>query len=50
MSVELRCLVSVVEMRAVYITLGDHTLDMMSVSSEGPFSGSLGPPGGGVVG
>ena len=31
MSVELRCLVSVVEMRAVYVTRDDHTLDMMSV-------------------
>ena len=50
MCVELRCLVSVDEMRAVYITLGDHTLDMMSVSFEGPFSGSLGPPSGGVAG
>ena len=50
MSVELRCLVSVVEMRAVYVTLGDHTLDLTVVSFRGPFSGSLGPPGGGVVG
>ena len=31
MSVELRCLVSVVEMRAVYVTLGDHTLDITVV-------------------
>ena len=31
MSVEPRCLVSVVEMRAIYITLGDPTLDMMVV-------------------
>ena len=50
LSVELRCLVSVVEMRAVYVTLGDHTLDLTVVSFRGPFSGTLGPPGGGVAG
>ena len=31
MGVELRCLVGVVEMKAVYVTLRDHTLDITVV-------------------
>ena len=31
MSVELRCLVSVFEMRVIHVTVGDHTFGMLVV-------------------